>query len=46
MKHSIQRSSKPSSNRKHYFGQKKRHTRKAFVMTDLSKRIGYLWREW
>lgn len=42
MERPIQRPSKPSSNRKHYSGKKKRHTRKALVMTDSSKRIGYL----
>jgi hypothetical protein len=38
----VQRPKKPRSNRKTYSGKKKRHTRKALVMTDSSKRIGYL----
>ena len=38
----IQRPQKASTNRKHYSGKKKRHTRKAIVVADTSRRIGWL----
>ncbi len=40
----IQRPSRPSTNRKHYTGKKKAHTRKTLVMTDRRRRIGVLTR--
>jgi DDE superfamily endonuclease len=40
----IQRPSRPSTNRQHYTGKKKAHTRKTLVMTDRRRRIGVLTR--
>lgn len=42
MERRIQRPKKPSSNRKHYSGKKKAHTRKAIVVADGTRRIGLL----
>ena len=42
MEHPIQRPKKASTNRKHYSGKKKRHTRKAIVVADTNRRIGWL----
>lgn len=38
----IQRPTKASTNRKHYSGKKKRHTRKAIVVVDENRRIGVI----
>ena len=42
MERPIQRPKKASTNRKHYSGKKKRHTRKAIVVADTNRRIGWL----
>ncbi len=42
MERRIQRPKKPTSNRKHYSGKKKAHTRKAIVVADGTRRIGLL----
>ena len=40
MERPIQRPKKASTNRQHYSGKKKRHTRKAIVVADTNRRIG------
>ena len=44
MERPIQRPKQTSTNRKHYSGKKKRHTRKAIVVADTNRRIGCLTR--
>jgi hypothetical protein len=44
MERPIQRPKRASTNRKHYSGKKKRHTRKAIVVADPNRRIGCLTR--
>jgi hypothetical protein len=44
MERPIQRPKQASTNRKHYSGKKKRHTRKAIVVADTNRRIGGLTR--
>jgi len=42
MERPIQRPTKPSTNRNHYSGKKKRYTRKAILVADPTRRIGWL----